>query len=198
MAKWLTDFRHLPPAGAPGVAVEAARRAAFVRDVVEVATAMCEVDGRWLSALRCIAERDGRVCGGRVEVGALDGAYTVEWRCTACGDDGIVTEFADGDHDLSMYVPSAYSPVLVQWRVDEPERALLWRASAQIPDVRAVIARASPLPDQPDVFVLPAYREELDEIYTLVEELSDVLRGRHDREILDGLRASLSVSMDGF
>ena len=198
MAKWVTDFRHGPSVDAPGLAAEGARRAAFVRDVVEAATAMCEVDGRWLSALRCIAKRAGRACGGGVEVGALDEAHTVEWRCRACGDEGVVTGFADGEHDLSMYVPSVDSPEVVQWRVDEPERALLWRASAELPHVRAVIVRASPLPELPDVFAAPAYKEELDEIYTLVEELSDVVRSRREREVLDGLRASLSVAMDGF
>lgn len=197
MAKWVTDFRHLPSGGAPGAPAEAARRAAFVRDVVEVGTAMYQVDGRWLSALRCIADRGGHACGG-IEVESPDEGYTIEWRCTQCGDEGVVTEFADGEHDLSMYMPTLGEPDVVDWRVDGLERALLWRASAAIPEVRAVITRASPVPGHEDIFVLPAHRRERGEIYTLVEELSDVLRSRPEQEILEGLRASLSVAIDGY
>ena len=40
--------------------------------------------------------------------------------------------------------------------------------------------------------------EELDELYTLVEGLTDRTRSRKRHELLDDLRASLSVSMDGF
>jgi hypothetical protein len=39
---------------------------------------------------------------------------------------------------------------------------------------------------------------ELDEMYSLVEALMDATRGRKRLEILEGLRASLCHSIDGF
>lgn len=197
MAKWVTDFRHLPPADAPDVPAAAARRATFVREVVEVGTAMWQFDERWLSALRCIAERDGHECGGWIEVECPDEAYTVLWRCTTCGDEGVVTEFADGAYDLSQYMPILGEPDVVEWRIDERERALLWRASVESPSIRAVIARASPVPERPGVFAIEAHQAELEDISMLVDELIDGARDRRGRDLLGGLRASLSAAFEG-
>jgi hypothetical protein len=52
--------------------------------------------------------------------------------------------------------------------------------------------------DVPGLLLINATVEELDAMYTLVEELTDVMpRGRR-RELLDGLRDSLCNSIDGF
>jgi hypothetical protein len=50
----------------------------------------------------------------------------------------------------------------------------------------------------PGLLLIDATVEELDEMYTLVEELTDMRTGRRQRDLLDGLRASLCNSMDGF
>ena len=178
------------------VAEEAGARAEFVRDVVEAATSMYEVDEYWRCAVRCVSEHDGRRCGAQVEVMTpQDDIHSMQWRCLSCGDDGAVTALDATNHDLSMYVPPED---FLQWRLDEDERALLWRQTAQLPELRAVIVRASPLPDEPSIYRVPAALEELDEIYTLIEELSDVLSNRRDKDLLDGIRESLCVTMDGF
>ena len=65
-------------------------------------------------------------------------------------------------------------------------------------ELRSIISRARPHVEVPGLLLIDATVEELDEMYTLVEELTDVMpRGRR-RELLDGLRASLCNSMDGF
>jgi hypothetical protein len=84
------------------------------------------------------------------------------------------------------------------WAFDEEERAVLLAATTHVPELRAVIARGRPHQEVAGVLVLTATVEELDDVYTLVEELTDGTRSRRRRELLDGLRASLCSAMDGF
>jgi hypothetical protein len=64
--------------------------------------------------------------------------------------------------------------------------------------LRAVVARASPAADVEGLLVLQATLQELDEIYTLVEHLTDAARSRRRVELLDGMRMDLCAVMDGF
>jgi hypothetical protein len=84
------------------------------------------------------------------------------------------------------------------WGFDEEQGAVLRSATTDIPELREVIGRARPHGEIAGLYVLEATVEELDEVYTLVEALTDQTRSRKRRELLDELRASLSVSMDGF
>ena len=87
---------------------------------------------------------------------------------------------------------------MVMWGIDDEERGVLLSATAQLPALRAVIARARPHAEVGGLFLIEATVPELDEIYTLVEDLTDLARGARQIELLDGLRASLCTSMDGF
>jgi len=86
----------------------------------------------------------------------------------------------------------------VFWGIDDEERSFLLAETTCIFDVRAIICRARPHADVPGLLLIDATVEELDEMYTLVEELTDMMTGRRQRDLLDGLRASLCNSMDGF
>jgi hypothetical protein len=86
----------------------------------------------------------------------------------------------------------------ILWGFDEEQRAVLVPAATQIPELRAVVERAQPHGEIPGLWVLRATIEELDLMYTLVEELTDATRSRRRIEVLDGLRMSLCTSMDGF
>ena len=48
------------------------------------------------------------------------------------------------------------------------------------------------------LWIVRATGHELDEVYSLVEALENGARGRTRRELLEGLRMSLSTSIDGF
>jgi hypothetical protein len=84
------------------------------------------------------------------------------------------------------------------WGFDDEERTLLMAATTQLPELREVVERARPHADFPGLLLLKATVEELDDIYTLVEELTDGTRSRRRRDLLDGLRASLCSAMDAF
>lgn len=188
---WLTDLTDLPPVEAQ-VSVARRARADFMVAVVQAATSRPEEDELWLSAVRCIG---GARCRGRVHVCVAFDDGEVHWRCATCGDDGVVRGWVHDVYDLSEFVPF---DELLPWGVDDTERDLLLEATRGLRDLRAVIMRASPHPQHPDVLVVYATSEELDDLYTLVEELADVVRGRRQRELLEGLRAGLSTAIDGF
>jgi len=190
---WITDVRHLAAAHEPQEPA-AAHRAELVRAIVEAATSR-RVAGAWCSAVRCIARVGRKACSERLQVGQLETAR-VEWSCTACGESGVITGFEGTDLDLSSYVPT--NKKLRLWGFDEEERAVLLAGTTHIRPLRAVVARASPAVGMEGILILQATVDELDEIYTLVEHLTDATRSRRRIELLDGLRASLCTSMDGF
>jgi hypothetical protein len=134
-----------------------------------------------------------KLCNGRVEVERRDD--TIGWLCSVCGDSGEVSQFAGSGSDLTPYTPSGRTVV---WGFDEEERKVLIEATAQRPELRATIARGRCEPQLKGVFLVDATVAELDEVYTLVEILTDCTRSRRRIELLDGLRASLCTSMDGF
>lgn len=194
MATWITDLRHLPPADAPQGRGPAAKRAQFTREVVEAATSRRE-PAPWRSAVRCISAVGRRACGARVHVGHMVARHVV-WSCPACGDHGDITGFEGSEHDMSGYVPSKKK--LRLWAIDDQEREVLLKATAHIPALRAVVSRGSPAVDLEQALMVQATVDELDELYTLVEHLTDATRSQRRLELLDGMRASLSTAMDGF
>ena len=192
MSTWVTDFRDIVPVGGAAPAA-ARRRSEFTRDVVEAATSR-KVGPPWQSIVRCIGRIDRRLCRAYVQV-CFDGKETVEWSCARCGDVGTVTGFIGTESDLSRFVPHGK---VVNWGFDDEDRKVLREGTLGIPELRAVIARARPHAEVPGLLLVSATVPELDDVYTLVEELTDLTRSRQRREVLDGLRMTLCTLMDGF
>ena len=187
-----TDFRLLPGAKAAGAEPVEQRRAEFLREVVEAATSRPRSE-RWTTAVRCVAKRGRGQCGGPVAVDQAAGER-IEWSCAACGDGGAVAGYRGTEHDLGRFWRSGKKKL---WGLDQPQRALLLEATAWIPQLRAVVARAEPARGVDGLLLVQATVRELDQMYTLVEDLSEGARGRR-RAMLEELRATLCNSMDGF
>ena len=172
----------------------ALKRADFTREVVEAATSRCSAEP-WTSAVTCVARVGRKRCGGHVSVHHVVRKQTVEWSCTVCEDVGTVTGFAGGESDLGRFIPRGKE---VNWGVNAEQRTVLLEATQELPVLRAVISRAQIVEDIPGLLWIRATVKELDEMYTLVEELTDWTRSRKRRELFDDLRASLCTSIDGF
>jgi hypothetical protein len=84
------------------------------------------------------------------------------------------------------------------WGFDGAERDLLMGATAEIPTLGAVVARAGLRADLGGLWIVQASPDELDEMYSLVEALTDGTRSRRRLELLEGLLASLCTAIDGF
>lgn len=186
-------MRDLVLANVPEISAAAARRSDFTREIVEAATSVRSANS-WRSAVRCIGRVGRKACGTRIRVGRPD-ASRVEWTCEKCGERGVVTGFEGTELDMTPYVPSKK---LHMWGFDDEERALLLEATTSIPPLRAVVSRASPAADVDGLLILQATVDELDDVYTLVEHLTDATRSRRRILLLDGMRASLCTAIDGF
>jgi hypothetical protein len=194
MSTWITDIRHLPPVDSPLGPAAAAKRARFTREVVEAATSRREA-APWQSAVRCIGRVGRRVCRARVHVGYVVAGHVV-WSCRSCGDHGDISGFEGSVHDMSSFVPRKQK--LRRWAIDDKERDVLLEATTHIPALRAVISRGSPAIDLDEALMIEATVDELDDMYTLVEQLTDATSSRSRAMFLDGLRMSLGSAMDGF
>jgi len=84
------------------------------------------------------------------------------------------------------------------WGFDDSERDVLVEATAHIPTLRTVVARAARRTEFGGVWLVQASVGELDEMYSLVEALMDATRSRKRRDQLEGMLASLCTSIDGF
>jgi hypothetical protein len=193
MATWVTDVQHLVPESDKLAPARAKRRAAFTREVVEVATARV-ANEPWTSAVHCVARVGRRLCRGHIRILSAT-LESIEWCCADCPENGVITGYVGTPSDLSRYAPQGK---LVFWGIDDEDRQFLLTETVGIRDLHAIVCRAQPHVDVPGLLLIDATVEELDEMYTLVEELTDVMTGRRQRDVLDALRASLCNSMDGF
>ena len=193
MATWVTDVQHLVPESDKLALAPAKRRAAFTREVVEAAAARVAKEP-WFSAVHCVARVNRRLCRGRSRILSAT-LESIEWCCAECPENGVITGYVGTPSDLSAYAAQGKR---VFWGIDDEERSFLLAETTCIFDVRAIICRARPHADVPGLLLIDATVEELDEMYTLVEELTDMMTGWRQRDLLDGLRASLCNSMDGF
>jgi hypothetical protein len=84
------------------------------------------------------------------------------------------------------------------WGFDEAERQVLMEATAELAALHAVVTRAELRADLDGLWLVKATVAELDEMYSLVEALMAATRSRKRLELLEGLRATLCTSIDGF
>ncbi len=183
MATWVTDVQHLVAEFVKDAPAPAKRRAAFTREVVEAATCR-DCNEPWISAVPCVARVGRRLCRGRIRI-ISSTLESIEWCCTECPDNGLITGHVGTPSDLSEYAPIGK---LVFWGIDDAERDFLREHTAEMLELRSIISRAHPHVDVPGLLLIDATVEELDEMYTLVEELTDVMpRGRR-RELLVHVR----------
>jgi hypothetical protein len=97
----VTDLRHFEPEGA---AVELPPPARRIRDYLgEIArAASVRESGRWSATARRCRRRPGRKpCKGRIDVLRHDIPPEVEWRCSVCGDAGVISGWRGTYWDLS-------------------------------------------------------------------------------------------------
>ncbi|MHB1891716.1 MAG: hypothetical protein ACYCUF_12645, partial [Acidimicrobiales bacterium] len=86
---FVSDLRHFLdlPDDAPGPARKMAEQ---LGNVVRAATA-AEAGTAWVSALPCRRRLGRRPCPGRIIVFRPDLPARIEWRCTCCGDEGVIS-----------------------------------------------------------------------------------------------------------
>ncbi len=122
---FVSDLRHFldMPEDAPG---SARRMAEHLTLVVRAATAG---DGGqpWVTALPCRRRPGRRPCTGHLAVFRTDVPPSIEWRCTACGDEGVISGWERSPFDLRPRRPELVTEPTVQ-AVVPPEVAATLRS----------------------------------------------------------------------
>jgi hypothetical protein len=95
---FVSDLRHFLdlPADAPA---PARRMAEHLTLVVRAATAG-EGGQRWVSALTCTRRPGRRPCPGHIGVVRRGVPQAIEWWCTSCGDEGVISGWQGSPFDL--------------------------------------------------------------------------------------------------
>ncbi|HVM15417.1 MAG TPA: hypothetical protein VM287_13965 [Egibacteraceae bacterium] len=124
---FVSDLRHFLdiPDNAPGPARKMAEHLGFV---VRAASAG-EAGVPWVSAVPCRRRPGHRPCEGHIAVFRAHLPAPIEWRCSACGDEGVVSGWEGSPFDLRQ--PRSHSN-------DAPQReiALADPSAATLRDLR--------------------------------------------------------------
>ncbi len=94
----VADLRHFLdlPADTPGPARRVAEQ---LGHVVQAATAG-DAGISWETALPCRRRPGNRRCPGRMVVARTEPPAPIRWQCSACGDQGVISNWADSPFDL--------------------------------------------------------------------------------------------------
>lgn len=105
---FVSDLRHFldMSADAPG---PARRMGEHLTLVVRAATAG-QGGQSWVTALPCRRRPGRRPCTGNLAVVRFDVPPSIEWRCTACGDEGVISGWERSPFDLRPRRPTLVSP----------------------------------------------------------------------------------------
>lgn len=106
-AVFVSDLRHFldMPEDAP---VPARRMAEHLALLVRAATAG-ESGQAWVSALPCRRRPGRRPCPGHYALFRTDVPPSIEWRCTDCGDEGVISGWERSVYDLRPRRPELVS-----------------------------------------------------------------------------------------
>lgn len=94
----VTDLRHFLdlPADTPG---PARRLAGQLSNLVRAATAV-DAGVAWETALTCRRRPGNKPCSGRMVVLRAEPPVPIRWQCSGCGDEGVISNWADSPFDL--------------------------------------------------------------------------------------------------
>jgi hypothetical protein len=196
---FVSDLRHFMgmPEEAPGPAV---RMAEHLTAVVRAATAG-PAGLAWVSALGCGRRPGRKPCRGRMVVFRADLPAPIEWRCDACGDEGVISGWEGSYADLRRpRGEGARSTKPEVWVADEVMVALRDLRLLDTDCERMVFAaRADPDGadrDRPGSF-LDVDAEDLDELIGFVAAEANHEDDRRRQKRLDSAFNTLSEALQG-
>ncbi len=187
----LTHFLGMPE-GATGPALRLAER---LGAIVRTATAG-DVGAAWTSALPCRRRPGNRPCPGRMVVLRPGPSAPIQWRCSACADEGVISNWQDSPYDLR---PRRLAPAETRHQFVVPDQVAAALRDLQLldPDTERVVFRIRAHPDGAEVSVTV---DELDELIGFVAAEAnhepDRRRQRHADTAFDVLSDALAALDD--
>jgi hypothetical protein len=100
---FVSDLRHLLdlPDDVPGPARRMAERLTLIVRAASAGDAGTE----WVSALTCDRRPGRRPCPGHLAVLRTDVPPSIDWHCTSCSDDGVISGWERSPYDLRLRHP---------------------------------------------------------------------------------------------
>ena len=185
----VTDMLHFLglPEDAPG---PARRLAEHLGGIVRAATAG-DASTPWVSALPCRRRPAHRACPGRITIRRPEPPTPIEWRCSACDDGGIISNWEDSPFDLrrrrlalagnsrEVVVPDTIAAALRDLRLLDPDsERLVFRMRSH-----------------PDGAALTVTEDELEELIGFVAAEANHEPNRRRQQRLDAAFNALSDAL---
>jgi hypothetical protein len=170
----LTHFLGLPP-DTPGPARALARH---LSDIVRAATAG-DAGTAWETALPCRRRPARHPCPGRMIVLRAEPPAAIRWQCSACDDEGVISNWEDSPSDLRRRHLALAQPVT--------QIAVTYQIAAALRDLQLLDSDCERLVfairARNDHAVLTATDEDLDELtgFVAAEANHEPRAGRRQR-----------------
>jgi hypothetical protein len=184
----VSDLRHfldLPP-NTPG---PARRLAEHLSNIVRAATAG-DAGIAWETALPCRRRPANRRCPGRMIVLRTEAGAPIRWQCSACDDEGAVSNWEDSPFDLRRRRPAlagAASEIIISDQVAAALRELRLLDT----DCERLVFRICA---QHDGAILAATGDDLDELIGFVAAEANHEPNRRRQQRLDAAFNALSTA----
>jgi hypothetical protein len=190
---FVSDLRHFldMPEDVP---VPARRMAEHLMLLVRAATAG-EGGQPWVSALPCRRRPGRRPCPGHFALLRTDVPPSIEWRCTACGDEGVIRGWEGSVFDLRPQRPELVSMPTI--RVTIPAEVAATLRDLRLVDTAGerLVFRAR-LADDADSVVLAAGDDDLEELLGYVAAEANHEKDRRRQKRLDQAFQALNDVVD--
>lgn len=185
---FVSDLRHFLDISdeAPGPARRMAEHLGFI---VRAATAR-EAGSRWVSALLCRRRPANRPCGGHIAVFRTDLPATIQWRCTGCNDEGVISGWEDSPYDLRQSLAVSDNELRYETLVNDELAETLRRLMLLDMECERLVFQ---MHSSNEGIVLTASVEELDDLLGFVAADANHETNRRRQKRLD---AALDVLSD--
>ena len=168
------------PEDVPG----AARGMAELLTMIVRAATAGEGGQPWVSALPCRRRPGRRPCPGHFALFRSDVPPSIDWRCTACGDDGVIRGWDGSVFDLRPRRPELVSIPSVRMVVPAEVAATLRGLRLVDTACERLVFRAR-LADDADSAVLATEEDDLEEVLGYVAAEANHEKDRRREQRLD-------------
>lgn len=184
----VTDLHHFLdlPQDTPG---PARQLAGHLSNIVRAATAG-DAGTAWESALPCRRRPAHRRCPGRMIVLRTEAGAPIRWQCSACDDEGVISNWEDSPFDLrrrQLTLAEAVNEVVIPDEVAAALRGLQLLDT----DCERLVFR---IRARNDGAILAATDDELDELIGFVAAEANHESSRHRQQRLDAAFDALSTA----
>jgi hypothetical protein len=188
---FVSDLRHFldMPDDAPG---PARKMAEHLGSIVKAATAS-KTGAAWETALPCRRRPGNRPCAGHIVVFRPDLPATIDWRCSACDDEGVISGWEGSYFDLRRPRAQPADFSVNEISVTDEVCAALRDLRLLDSDCERLVfgARASKT-----CIVLVASEEDLDELIGYIAAEANHETNRRRQKRLDLAFAALSEALE--